>query len=143
MAYVKATTKTLIVNEKNELLILKIGVHTKRPERSFTLDLPGGFIDDGEFERDGAIREVKEETSIDLMHEDLDLIWAETDYIKDRQVSFTHLFYLIKLNATPEVKISWEHESFEWVSINDAATKFVDRPRFKKIVEYTQDIQLL
>lgn len=145
MAHIKATTKTLIVNEKGELLLLKIGVHTARPERSYTHDLPGGFIDDGEFERRGAVREVKEETDIDLAEDDLELMWAGTDYYIDGNVSFTHLFYFVRLDHTPEVKVSWEHESFAWVKPSEAIAKFDkdQRPRFITVVEYLQKLELL
>lgn len=143
MTHVRATTKILIINERDELLILKIGVHTKQPHRSYTLDLPGGFVDDGESERDGAVREIKEETNIDMNPNDLELIWAETNYYEDTDASFTHLLYLVGLDHTPEVKVSWEHESFMWVKLDEAAEKFEDRPRFRHVVEYMQKLKLV
>jgi len=131
-----ATTKTLIVNERRELLLLKIGEHTKQPERSYTKDLPGGFVDDGEAEYDGAVREIREETGIDASNEKLNLVWSQTNYYKETDASVTHLFYLLKLNHTPEVTVSWEHESYEWVDIQKAPEELSHRPRFRQVIEY-------
>lgn len=52
----------VIVNERNELLVCRRG---KEPARG-TLDLPGGFCDCFETAEQGVIREVKEETGLDV-----------------------------------------------------------------------------
>lgn len=57
-----AATVALIINERNELLVCR---RAKDPAKG-TLDLPGGFIDLFETGEEGVIREVKEETGIDV-----------------------------------------------------------------------------
>ena len=52
----------VIINERNELLVCRRG---KEPALG-TLDLPGGFCDCFETAEQGVIREVKEETGLDV-----------------------------------------------------------------------------
>lgn len=142
MTRIVATTKTIILNEKDEMLLLRIGIHTQQPERSNTYDLPGGFVDNGESERDGAIREIQEETAITLKGDDLRLVYGMTDYNPDRNVSVTHLLYIAKLDHTPNVTVSWEHKSFEWVDFSTVLEKYDLRPRYRTFIEYVQKHEL-
>lgn len=57
-----AATAAFIINNKGELLVVRRG---KEPAKG-TLDLPGGFVDNGETAEIGIIREVKEETGLDV-----------------------------------------------------------------------------
>lgn len=57
-----ASTVALIVNEENELLI---ATRAHEPAAG-TLDLPGGFVDMYETGENAVIREVKEETNLDV-----------------------------------------------------------------------------
>ena len=45
-----------------------------------TLDLPGGFIDFGETAENCAVREVKEETGIDIQEKDLKFLFSVPNY---------------------------------------------------------------
>ena len=57
-----SATVALIQNERGELLVCRRG---KEPANG-TLDLPGGFVDMFETGEEGVIREVKEETGLDV-----------------------------------------------------------------------------
>lgn len=57
-----SATVALILNERNELLV---SVRAKEPAKG-TLDLPGGFVDMDETAEQGVIREVMEETSLEV-----------------------------------------------------------------------------
>ena len=57
-----AATVALIVNERGEWCVVR---RAKDPARG-TLDLPGGFSDMFETSEEGVIREVKEETGLDV-----------------------------------------------------------------------------
>ncbi len=123
------SVKILIFNEKNELLILKRGEWKENPNFSRQPDIPGGCIDDEDDNgRIAAAREIEEETGIKTDPRDLKLIFSNTRFVtydSDGGKSWTKLFYMLKLDHTPEIKISWEHESFEWRSL-DSAMKNVD-----------------
>jgi len=57
----KPCAGALVVNG-DRLLLVKRGI---QPFKGFW-DIPGGFLDEGEHPRDGAIREVKEETNLTI-----------------------------------------------------------------------------
>ena len=57
-----SATAAFILNSKGELLVARRG---KEPAKG-TLDLPGGFVDNGESGEQGIIREIKEETGLDI-----------------------------------------------------------------------------
>lgn len=57
-----SATCAFIVNSRNELLVVRRG---KEPAKG-TLDLPGGFVDNGETAEEGIVREIKEETGLDV-----------------------------------------------------------------------------
>lgn len=61
-----AATVALITNDRNELLVCRRG---KEPAKG-TLDLPGGFIDMEETGEEGVIREVMEETGLEVVSAD-------------------------------------------------------------------------
>lgn len=58
-----AATVAFILNEANELLVCR---RAKNPAKD-TLDLPGGFIDMNETAEEGIAREIKEETTLDVI----------------------------------------------------------------------------
>ena len=57
-----SATAAFIVNDKEELLVVR---RAKEPAKG-TLDLPGGFCDMGETVEEGMIREIKEETGLEV-----------------------------------------------------------------------------
>ena len=57
-----SATAAFIVNDRDEMLVV---CRAKEPAKG-TLDLPGGFVDMGETVEEGMIREIKEETGLDV-----------------------------------------------------------------------------
>ena len=57
-----SSTAAFILNSKEELLVVRRG---KEPAKG-TLDLPGGFVDNEETAEEGMIREIKEETGLEI-----------------------------------------------------------------------------
>jgi ADP-ribose pyrophosphatase YjhB (NUDIX family) len=132
----ESVAKVLVINELNQALILTVGEYKERPDKSFKPDLPGGFVELDESERDTVVREVREETGLIVSAKDLRLAYAETEFFAAEQKSVTKLLYLIRLNHTPEVTISWEHASYAWVTTKGITESVKFRPFYKKALEY-------
>lgn len=74
--------------------------------------LPGGKVDENESLETALIREVKEETNIDID--------GCTFFVKDENEKFEINFFKVETTAT-NVTISDEHESYMWMELADLA----------------------
>ncbi|MDB5177919.1 MAG: hypothetical protein JWO61_302 [Candidatus Saccharibacteria bacterium] len=113
------SAKAVIINSQGKVLLLRrSGTH---PRLAFDADLPGGDIEKGETFETGLVREIKEETGLDVDESALHLLHAVTwDNIPG--VSINRLLYAVRLEkAAPEVAISWEHSEYNWVKITELA----------------------
>lgn len=100
------------------------------PSRPLHWDLPGGDLNFGEDAKEGMIREIKEET--DLGVHDLKVIDAIAGFNGKNEFWVT-----ICYTAQPtksEVKLSYEHDGFQWV-IPEEFQQLEASPRNKKFVE--------
>ena len=77
-------------------------------------DLPGGTVEDGEEPIVAAVREVEEETGIDISEKPLTHLYTGTKYSTH---GTEYSLYLCDVDTQPEVMISWEHASYEWVTL--------------------------
>jgi len=134
----ESIAKVLIINEKNEALVLTIGEYEGHPEKSFTPDLPGGRIEIAEHETEqaGALREVEEETGIVLEQATLVLGYSGTKFYPEESKSVSRFLYTARLDHTPEVVVSWEHADSEWVPVGDLLEKKTFRTFYKEGIEY-------
>lgn len=99
----------LITDTKKRVLILK-----RPPGINWAPDvwgLPGGAIEPGETPLEAAIRETKEETTLDV--EDVRKIKLPLD-------SGLHAYYTDRYSG--KVEIDFEHEDWRWVSRSDIKT---------------------
>jgi len=115
----ESVAKALIVNKNNEVLILTIGEHTSKPEKSHKPDLPGGLVDPGEYEREAVVREIFEETNITVNEARAMLAYSKTEFFKYENKSVSKHLYIFTVDDVPAVTISWEHESYTWIPITE------------------------
>jgi 8-oxo-dGTP pyrophosphatase MutT (NUDIX family) len=115
MTHRTSVAKTIIINDKGDVLVLRRSEWPEHPERSHQPDFPGGMVEDGEYELAAAVREAEEESGLKLDPKKLELVYAGTRMYEDDEASVVRLLYIARLDTTPEIKISWEHESYEWV----------------------------
>lgn len=101
----KKTVLVIINNEKGETLFL---LRAKKP---FGWALPGGKVNDGETSKEGLIREVFEETGIDISS--YEIIFVKSDVsITGNPVEI----FSVKLDHTPVVVINKkEHLNKKWI----------------------------
>jgi 8-oxo-dGTP pyrophosphatase MutT (NUDIX family) len=132
----ETVAKALVLNELNQALILTVGEYKERPDKSFKPDLPGGFVEPFEAERDAVVREIQEEAGFMIRAQDLRLAYTETEFFAAEKKSVTKLLYLIRLDYTPDVTISWEHASYAWVMTKGITDTIEFRPFYKKALDY-------
>jgi 8-oxo-dGTP diphosphatase len=104
------TVRGIIKNDADEILIVKR--HPKSRTDPEMWELPGGKVEPGEFFADALVREIKEETDLDVEVGDFAEA-IQNDYQHKRTVQI--MMYLC--NVTGKVKISDEHTEWMWASI--------------------------
>ena len=102
----------VVINKKNELLVIK--------ERVSTLGykLPGGHIDNGEMISTALVREVKEETGIEVEFESI----LSLGHFFPHQFHKSNLYVVCLANAkTFEINIEDTHEIVDakWMDVNE------------------------
>jgi len=139
----ESVAKVLVVNEKNEVLVLTVGEYEGHPEKSFKPDLPGGLVDPGETELIAVARELHEEAGIDVELDLFDLVYTKTEFSSENTKSVSKFLYLLYLDSTPVVTISWEHASYEWVPLGTLLDSVTFRPFYDEAIRYCFSNELL
>lgn len=109
----------LIINSKNQFLMLQ------RTGNDIFLpgywELPGGRIEMGEEPADALLREVKEESGLDIkIINPLKVVSYYKDPINPRE-SYG-IFYFCKLkDENQQVTVSHEHSDYKWISFNNTS----------------------
>ena len=110
--YIFRVVQKAIIRMDNKFLILKRSIDSKvYPEH---WDFPGGKLEHGEKFDEALVREVKEETSMDIFVEESEFIFVENEVNN----SYIVLFNCEKSKG--EVKLSSEHSEFKWVTKSEA-----------------------
>ena len=99
----------IIVNKDDQILILQRSGYMKRFPGKW--GFPGGHMHDNEDSKTTAIRELKEETGIELTFNEEHKCKKVDSIINDGSISD---YWITVLETNPEVKISREHRKFEW-----------------------------
>lgn len=106
------TMRGIVKNNNDEILILRR--HPKSKTNPHKWELPGGKLEKCEFFDEGLIREIKEETDLDVKVGDF-CEAVQDDYPHKRTVQLI----MYAKDITGEVKISDEHDDWKWASINE------------------------
>ena len=106
------TIRSVVKNKKGKILVLRR--HPKSKTNPHKWELPGGKIEKGEFFDEALIREIKEETALDVKVGDF-CEAVQDDYPHKRTVQLI----MYSKDITGEVKISDEHDDWMWASINE------------------------
>lgn len=113
MNYPEATVGAVILNPDNKLLICR---STKWNGKYV---IPGGHIELGEKMEDALIREVKEETALEIYDIQL-LSLKESIYGKNfgDKRHFIFIDYLCRTDSS-QVKLNDEFDSYQWISLTE------------------------
>lgn len=121
-------------------LILTCSLWPENPRRSQKPDLPGGVIEPHEQIEAGLLREVREETGLELTFDHVKLAHCHT-YLDDNESS-SFLAYVAEVEGDPVITLSWEHESYEWLTAEQVLSLDIRQP-YRDIFEYIASIGLL
>jgi len=101
--------KLVIIDGRGKYLLMQRSDH---PTFGNDPDLPGGTLEEGESPLVTMIREVAEEAGLEIDSTSVQAVYAGTEY----STHGTHYsLYIARLEDTPEITISWEHASYEWL----------------------------
>ena len=104
------TVRGIIKNDANEILIVKR--HPKSRTDPEMWELPGGKVESGEEFAGALVREIKEETNLDVEIGDFAEA-IQNNYSHKRTVQI--MMYLCEVKG--EIKISDEHTEWMWASL--------------------------
>jgi len=113
----------LILNSKDEFLMLQFNPPSNR------WHFPGGRLDEGDEAVEGLIREVKEETDLDIY--DIKPIFTKI-FTSERKYG---IFFLAKVKEPYQIKISDEHQNFKWFKKTEIEQIDLWKSFYKKMLE--------
>lgn len=141
MAITRCVAKALILDQNGDFLLLQRS--DTHPRLGGFYDLPGGTIEDNEQWRDGVIREIREETGLELTHERLKALYTTTKLLHGR--SYPTILYVAYVDGNkPAVNLSWEHKSYEWAPLErlgDVEPQLA--PTYREALEYIRANDIL
>ncbi len=120
--------KAILFNENEKLLTIR---RTETaPTRPLHWDLPGGELNFGEDAQEGILREIREETGLEVQDlKVMDII----SRLNDKGEFWVTICYTAR-PTTADVVLSHEHDDFKWVT-TDEFQQLQASSRNKKFVE--------
>ncbi|HEX7368371.1 MAG TPA: NUDIX hydrolase [Candidatus Saccharimonadales bacterium] len=125
MPAVHLVAKTIVVDGTGRILLLRRSPTDHN--RPHDWDFPGGGLEKGESYKRAAMRELREETSLTYPETGLKLVYAGTEFYEPAErIYFRHL-YTARFTDGQAVKLSFEHDYFEWMDVDKALEVFQHR----------------
>ena len=118
------SVKVVIYNDNGQILLLR---RSDKTSRAHGWDYAGGGVDKGESPVDAAIREVREETGLAV--DTVKVVSTSHGYTEDKE----HVMIGYSAHTSgDEVRLSWEHESYQWMTVEEART--LDLPEAHRLI---------
>lgn len=115
----------IIVNPDDELLLLQRAGYIKQFGGKW--GFVGGSIDNKDKSpKDALIREIKEETGIELTFNEnhaIKQLYKKNHLNNDDEVVSDTEYFIVELESKPEVKLSREHSRYKWFDRNSIKDK--------------------
>ena len=115
----------IIVNPDDELLLLQRAGYVKPFGGKWAF--AGGSIDEKDKSpKDALIREIKEETGIELTFNEnhaIKQLYKKNHLNNDGEVVSDTEYFIVELESKPEVKLSREHSRYKWFDRNSIKEK--------------------
>ena len=125
-----SATAAFILNSKGELLVARRG---KEPAKG-TLDLPGGFVDNGESGEQGIIREIKEETGLSISVDTVKYLFSIPNVYRysGMDIHTLDLFFICHVDEKAMVKAADDAAELIWIPLSEI---YVERFGLRSIRE--------
>jgi|SRR3989338_5199497 len=119
-------------------LVLRSSYHGKDRKINFW-DFPKGLLDKGESGIDAAKRESREEAGITKFKlidgfKETVRYFVRHDWDKTKKATLKFAAMFLAQTKTARVKLSWEHDKFEWLPYPGARER-ITKPEMKKALE--------
>lgn len=134
---IKNVVGAIVLNKNNEVLIMT----RKADDFMGGIDeLPSGNMESGERIYEALVREVKEETNLDI--EKITSYINSFDYVSGSGKKTRQFNFAVTVTSTNDIKLT-EHDSYKWLSIDDArnSTKITDEVKFALEIYYFNFVQ--
>ncbi len=127
------SVKVAVLDRNGDMLVLRrSGTHPRAP---FEDDIPGGVLEAHESVEEGASRELKEETGLDVAPGDLKFVYEFEQQLPD--VFVRRLLYAARLDAEkPDITMSYEHDQFSWQPVDQVSG--MESP-YQKGIDYANE----
>ena len=116
--------KVIIFNDEDQILLLK---RSEKTSRAHGWDFAGGSVDRGESPLEAVVREVSEETGLTI--DTVRTLSTSHGHVKDRE--YVLLGFSARLSSG-EVTLSWEHESYQWMTLEEV--KSIELPESQRLI---------
>lgn len=132
--------KAVILNQEKKVLILKRAKDIKNHPEKY--DLPGGKMEKNETLEEALLREIEEETSLTEIK--IESIIKTSEFQKEHP-AFNEVkglrFLVAYFGENDKVQLNEnEHQSFEWLSFDEAAKRFSEEDGFEKEKKETLEV---
>lgn len=114
--------KAVLIAPDNTVLMLREAATNPDGTNVGKLHMPGGRLNWGETVDEALMREVREETGIDMGEWPRELL-AHAEWrpvIRNEQWQIIALFFFIRVAEKPPVTLSLEHDGVEWIPLSGA-----------------------
>lgn len=110
--YFLLCVKVIILNDDNKMLLLQ---RSDKTSRAHGWDFAGGGVDKGEDPLDAAVREASEDTGLSINNIQI----LSTSHGHTDGGEYVMIGYAAHVPNDAEVQLSWEHESYKWMTIEE------------------------
>jgi mutator protein MutT len=133
-----SSTIAIIINDNNELLV---ATRAHEPSKG-TLDLPGGFVDLNETGEETVVREVKEETHLDVSKVKYLFSIPNTYIYSEFEVHTLDLVYLCKVDSTQGLQAEDDVANLQFIKISELDPDLFGLHSVKQVIKEIKTMKI-
>jgi 8-oxo-dGTP diphosphatase len=137
----RVAAKAVIIDEQGRALILREANTYEEGTNIGKWGVPGGRIEPDEPFYDGLMREVREETGLEIKVVEPIYVgewWPEIKGVKNHIVA---MFMLCETTSRLEVRLSKDHDRFAWIASDELSDYFIVEPEPEVLEKAFEDLK--